>query len=208
MVESTHAPSCTADVPNQRRASVRKSSRLSTAGFLLLAASPLVMFPSSVTCFAPWQNLRQKQSSLTLTATIDPDDEISRQVARAKILLAKTKEKMEAAEVAEERPKVGNVPFFASADRSPKKEKVIKTQNKETGLITTDGDLMATLSEEEEWEPRPLLEVFRDENEVSLVAQGLAQRDVAASIYNLRKTLQNDDFMKIFNKKNYFIGEE
>jgi hypothetical protein len=202
MVESTHSPSCTADVPNQRRASVRKSSRRPTAGFLLLAASPLVMFPSSVTCFAPLQNLQQKHSSLTLTAKTDPDDEISRQVARAKILLAKAKAKMEAAEAAEERP------FFASADRSGKKEKVIKTQNKETGLITTDGDLMAKLSEEEEWSSRPLLEVFRDENEVSAVAQGLAQRDVAASIYNLRKTLQNDDFMKIFNKKNYFIGEE
>ena len=35
----------------------------------------------------------------------------------------------------------------------------------------------------------------------------LADRDVVASIWNLRKTLHNDDFVRVFDKQNRFIGD-
>ena len=76
-----------------------------------------------------------------------------------------------------------------------------------TGLFTTDGDKMAELSEEEEWESRPLLEVFESEIE-DTSSSVLNERDVAASIFNLRKTLQMEDYRKIFDKRNRFIGED
>lgn len=106
------------------------------------------------------------------------------------------------------------LPFFASRqalDPVNKRQRVIKTVDESTGLITTDGEKMAKLSEEEEWEVRTLFEVF--ENEISdrdvysATSQQLASRDVAASIWNLRKTLQSEDYKKIFDEKNRFIGE-
>ena len=38
-------------------------------------------------------------------------------------------------------------------------------------------------------------------------SSSLADRDVASSIYNLRKMLRNEDFMKVFDSRNRFIGE-
>jgi hypothetical protein len=106
------------------------------------------------------------------------------------------------------------LPFFASRQAPPpvdKRQRVIKTVDESTGLITTDGEKMAELSEEEEWEVRTLSEVFEneisDKDVYSAASQQLASRDVAASIWNLRKTLQSDDYKKIFDEKNRFIGE-
>ena len=105
-----------------------------------------------------------------------------------------------------------NVPFFATTTpvdgSKKKKEKVIKNQNENDGTFTTDGDLMAKLSEQEEWESRPLLEVFRNERKATTADDALSDRDVAASIYGLRKSLQLEDFQKIFDKRNRFIGEQ
>jgi len=80
-------------------------------------------------------------------------------------------------------------------------------------LVTADGEKMAKLSEEEPWEYRSLLDVFENERDVnedvySKASQQLAQRDVAASIYNLRKELKTEDYRKIFDKRNRFIGED
>lgn len=134
------------------------------------------------------------------------NDEISAQLARAKALIAKSKAKMEAKNDGKT-SKNKDVPFFAAKDRSNKKEQVIKYKDENTGLFTTDGDKMAKLSEEEEWESRPLLEVFKSEIEDTSSSM-LNERDVAASIYNLRKTLQMEDYKKIFDKSNRFIGED
>ena len=145
------------------------------------------------------------------------NEEITKQLERAKAALAVSRAKMEAQEQAEaglleevkenkEKNEEENVPFFAmnSADTG-KKEKVIKEKN-EDGLFTTDGDLMAKLSEEEEWEPRPLLEVFQNEKKKSPEAMNI-DRDIGQSMYNLRKSLQTEDFRTIFDKRNRFIGE-
>mmetsp|Transcript_12497 Transcript_12497/g.29614 ORF Transcript_12497/g.29614 Transcript_12497/m.29614 type:complete len:209 (+) Transcript_12497:267-893(+) len=142
--------------------------------------------------------------------------EITKQLERAKAALAVSRAKMEAQEQAEagllEEEKKENekeeesVPFFAmNTDDAGKKEKVIKEKN-ENGLFTTDGDLMAKLSEEEEWEPRPLLEVFQNEKEKTADAMNI-DRDIGQSMYNLRKSLQTEDFRKIFDKRNRFIGD-
>lgn len=101
-----------------------------------------------------------------------------------------------------------SIPFFAAAavkNKSGKKDKVIKNKN-EDGTFSTDGDLMAKLSEEEEWDLRPLLEVFKNEKEKGPQSLNV-DRDISQSMYNLRKVLQTEDFMKIFDKRNRFIGD-
>mmetsp|Transcript_11998 Transcript_11998/g.20342 ORF Transcript_11998/g.20342 Transcript_11998/m.20342 type:complete len:100 (+) Transcript_11998:332-631(+) len=93
------------------------------------------------------------------------------------------------------------------------REGVIKSRDEKTGLITTDGEKMAQLSEDEKWEERSLNEVFQSEvgeaeDVYSMAAQQLADRDVAMSIFNLRKSMMNEDYRAIFDKKNRFIGED
>jgi len=139
--------------------------------------------------------------------------EITKQLERAKAVLAVSRAKMEAREQAEagiivdddDEKAEESVPFFAVANETGKKEKVMKNKN-EDGGFTTDGDLMAKLSEGEEWESRGLLEVFKNEKEKPPSAMNI-DADIGKNMYNLRKSLQTEDFMKIFNKKNYFIGE-
>jgi hypothetical protein len=149
-------------------------------------------------------------------ASSNIDDDISKQLERARAVLAKSKAKLKAKEQeyiestsAVDKPAT-DVPFFAakneSFERQKKKEKVVKNLNKETGLSTFDGDMMAELSESEEWEVRPLQEVFKNEKEGKSSEQ-FVDRDVNASIFNLRKSLQLEDFQRIFNPRNRFIGE-
>lgn len=143
------------------------------------------------------------------------DDEISKQVARAKELLAKSKAKIEERELSainpEKKEKSEPVPFFAAKDASTdqdlRKKRFTKAKNEETGLATFDGDKMAELSESEEWEVRPLDQVFQNEIE-DKSDDPFADRDVAASIYNLQKSLQTSDYKKIFDQRNRFIGEQ
>ncbi len=152
-------------------------------------------------------------------AAISADDEITKQLERAKALLAKSKAKIEAKEmgslyrsedkIQEKSSPKSNIPFFASQivtkTNGNKREKVVKATNGD-GLVTIDGDLMAQLSEAEEWEIRSLLDVF--ENETKNLSDPFSERDVAASIYGLQKVLQTEDFHRIFDKRNRFIGEQ
>mmetsp|Transcript_8445 Transcript_8445/g.15930 ORF Transcript_8445/g.15930 Transcript_8445/m.15930 type:complete len:201 (+) Transcript_8445:216-818(+) len=137
------------------------------------------------------------------------DDDINRQLSKAKELLEKTKAKMLAQTQQDNEetttPKKKQITPDTIVD---KKTSAIKSRNEETGLITCDGDIMAALSEEEEWELKGIFDVFENETEESEVSKQLAERDVAASIYNLRLSLQNDDYRKIFDKRNRWIGEE
>ena len=52
----------------------------------------------------------------------------------------------------------------SSVKREEKRDAVTKTKNEKTGLITTDGELMAQLSKEEEWEEKELMELFESES--------------------------------------------
>lgn len=151
-------------------------------------------------------------------ASSNIEDDISNQLARARQILAKSKAKIEAKELksletasVDDKP-AADVPFFAAKTESPsdqqkKKEKVVKNRNEETGLSTFDGDMMAELSESEEWQVRPLQDVFKDEKEEK-ADEAFVNRDVAASIFNLRKSMQLEDYQRIFDKRNRFIGEQ
>mmetsp|Transcript_9729 Transcript_9729/g.24248 ORF Transcript_9729/g.24248 Transcript_9729/m.24248 type:complete len:207 (+) Transcript_9729:239-859(+) len=188
---------------------------------LILAISHLLLSPVSSFVQQQTQTARITKYSSTVSCgmgskSTEVNDEIAKQLERAKAALAVSRAKMEAKEQAEaglldddEEDKSDDeaVPFFAmnADDENGKKEKVIKDK-KENGGFTTDGDLMAKLSEEEEWESRPLLEVFENEIEEKTEAMNI-DRDIGQSMYNLRKSLQTDDFMKIFDKRNRFIGE-
>ena len=162
------------------------------------------------------------------------NDEIDERLARAKDLLEKSKAKLSSSDISSSRNNNGHqattggnnssVPFFATrgqngdnnndgTNNENKREQVTKWKDDKTGLITTDGEKMAELSEQEQWESRSLLEVFNNEineNEdvYSLASQQLAERDVAASIFDLRKSLRQEDYKKIFDKRNFIIGED
>lgn len=145
-------------------------------------------------------------------STSSDELQINKGLAKAKLLIEKSKAKLKAQDESKEQCDTSStLPFFAklSVDR----KSVVKAVDEKTGLITADGDAMAAISEQEEWEVRPLYEVFKSEvgekeDVYSIASQQLAQRDVAASIWNLRKNLQKEDYQRIFDKRNRFIGED
>ena len=103
-------------------------------------------------------------------SSYDPEEEVQKRLARAKAVLAKSKAKLEGQQqaAAAEAPNGAStkaeasktaaapLPFFAAkkkTDKDPKrKEKLIKAKDDKTGLVTADGEVMAALSETEEWE--------------------------------------------------------
>ena len=137
------------------------------------------------------------------------------QIKKAKKLLRDAKDKLNRQERRTDDP----LPFFASRDESFTSAAVSHGQKikKTTAAgIVADGETMASLSLSEPWERRPLSQMFAreprpdwDGNEVDDDGAGaaLAERDVAIGIYNLRKMLQNEDFKKVFDSRNRFIGE-
>lgn len=192
-------------------------NRISSLVFTVMALQ-LILSPNYYTLSFHISPMPIRHGSTQLGAV--SEDEISKQLDRARELLAKSKAKIEAKEQESFEELTNddknfangkeNVPFFASKtapfDENKKKEKVIKSKNEE-GLFTTDGEMMAALSESEEWQVRPLQEVFENE-EKEKSDDPFADRDVAASIFNLRKTLQTEDYKKIFDQRNRFIGEQ
>lgn len=223
---------------NERRGDSRAKQCLMKAavlGLMVFSSSPLVEsfslrpIPNSFVMRSPnkarGRQAMQDRVSTSSSNDIDTMDDLTSSIERAKALLAKSKEKLaakqEGAMLNEASAKLNgkksssNVPFFASKaspSTTSKRQAVIKSTDEKTGLITTDGEKMASLSEQEEWECRSLFEVFENETEgmdaYSAASQQLAERDVAASIWNLRKTMQTEDYQKIFDKRNRFIGED
>lgn len=160
------------------------------------------------------------------------DPEVAAQIRKARQLVRESKLKMEkerkAAELAatvngdtngaaadrskEEvaDPAAAPLPFFAAQGTSPEK---IKSKTK--GGVIADGEKMASLSKSESWEKRSLSQMFAKEKRIDFdgklvendEGKAIADKDVAMAIFNLRKQLQNDDFKKVFNSRNPFIGE-
>ena len=115
------------------------------------------------------------------------------------------------------------LPFFAaataisSATEVDARRKIKSTTS--TGSIIADGETMAAISKSERWERRSLSEMFEREarndfdglpvagEQIDKVGTVLADRDVARSIWNLRRSMQNEDFMKVFDSRNRFIGD-
>lgn len=147
----------------------------------------------------PVKKLNRILDSVCFATPSNGNDEITLQLAKAKELLKEAKAKMNQ----QEETKEENL-------KTPLKsaESKIKFKDEETGLIMCDGDLMAALSEEEEWEQRSLLDVFESEIEDDEITKQLASRDVTASIRNMRLKMHNEDYRRIFDKRNRFIGED
>ena len=171
---------------------------------------------------APRQNIGlnpmvERQPTTSRAAVSNSDDAFDSRVLvqRARAALEKSKAKLALAEGSSSSTPTQNTaapgtPFFA--ERSVNRDRVVKSIDVNTGLITADGEVMAAISEQEDWEMRSLAEVFDNEmsengDVYSAASQQLAERDLAASVFNLRKHLQTEDFLKIFDKRNFFIGE-
>lgn len=187
---------------------------------LLLSLFVVASIPNTASAFlAPAfkrTNLANGRIGTASSATSNEDvfDSLSL-VERARAVLEKSKAKLakqeeRSAVTTATKKTAAETPFFAQ--RSVNRDRVVKSKDDETGLITADGEVMAAISEQEDWEMRSLSEVFENETDesgdvYSLASQQLAERDVAASVWNLRKQLQTDDYLKIFDKRNRFIGE-
>jgi len=205
-----------------------KSRHINSVKVLIIIVG-FIELPKTVTCFnvcSPFissltlnNNLihHSTSSSSRLAVTESTDGDISSeiaearnlQIAKSRKLLEETKAKMAARAEAVESTEV--VEEMAMDVESPigteKRTKLTKSIDDESGLIRTDGELMAAMSEAEDWEIRDLFDCFEDELEESDLSKQLRERDVAASLYGLRVRMQNEDYSKIFNKKNYWIGE-
>lgn len=193
------------------------SSFVSLVSMLFLVAPLIGAFSPTIGIL---KTMTPRASSILLMG-----DEVDRELEKARALLKVAKAQLEAMDRGEdptpiveeaENANVDPLPFFAadgtSGTSQDKREIVLKSQNKD-GLITVNGDEMAKLSEDETWKSRPLAEVFEnelkeDEDVYSIATQQLGGRDVAASIWSLRKSMKTEDYQKIFDKKNYFIGDD
>ena len=157
----------------------------------------------------------------------DDDASVSEQIARARRLLDDARRKQTArmetsassaiaSAPSRDRPTgsgARTLPFFAA--RAPSSSK-IKSKTS-SGDIIADGETMANISLNERWEVRSLSEMFQRESRTDYdgrdvemdMVQGatLADRDVNRSIYNLRKSMRNEDFMRVFDSRNRFIGD-
>ena len=185
-------------------------------GLAIFAATAALMpMPRSSAFVVSNINTQPISSPRPMAASSSSNDDISKQLAKAKALLEKSKAKLESSKALddeEEGSSSAAMPFFASVDKAQsgdqKNEKIIKSRNEQDGTVVADGDMMAKISEEEQWEVRSLYEVFENEAKDTSSTAKLAERDVAASMYNLRKSLQDSDFQRIFDSRNRWIGEQ
>jgi hypothetical protein len=206
--------------------SCKQKTELGSYRFLLLVVAVIVVsMPSGVSSFTIQSPNCRTTIVTPLRAVLNGDDEINQGVLRARALLEKTKAKL-AAQAASKALSEANsddggdekteaVPFFAASsqpagavDNTQRRDQVTKYRDEATGLITTDGEKMAAMSESEVWETRSLLDMNDTVPDKSTASKRLADRDVAASIFNMRRHLQVNDYRKIFDTKNRFIGED
>lgn len=156
------------------------------------------------------------------------DAAVAAQIRKARKLLKDAKKKMDpppSSTTNEQQQQTdddtsSSLPFFAQQSFTTKavsNAQKIKSKTP-SGSIIADGAAMTSLSNSEPWELRSLSQIgfeceARSDYDGNIVevdtssTSSLADKDVAMSIYNLRKTLQNEDFKSVFNSRNRFIGE-
>lgn len=155
------------------------------------------------------------------------DYKTAAQIRKARKLLKDTKTKIEfeidakingaeANRTTKERESSSPLPFFATHNSSSTPQKIKSTSS--SGIIA-DGATMTDLSNSEPWESRPLNTMFarepRSDYDGNLVMEEyasekkstLAERDLARNILALKRQLQDEDFQKVFNSRNRFIGD-
>lgn len=150
------------------------------------------------------------------------EEEIAKLKAEAKELLKFTEEYIE-----KEKAKNGDGPVIVTTNSlqsqgtpsvasSAKNYNDAKSRDETSGEVTTDDESIEDFSELEESTYRSIGEkFFMDEKILSPEEQAreermerLAKKDIGAGMYNLRKSLQNEDFKYIFDSSNFYIGEE
>ncbi|KAL3789277.1 hypothetical protein HJC23_000343 [Cyclotella cryptica] len=103
------------------------------------------------------------------------------------------------------------LPFFATRSATTlATQNSQKIKSKTSSGIIADGETMSLLSKSEPWELRPLSQMFQKEprsdfdgNVVEEIngkkggSSALAEKDLAMSIFALRKMLQNEDFKRV-----------
>jgi hypothetical protein len=175
------------------------------------------------------ENIQVSPSSPRVVLLAD-DPAVSDQIMKARKLLDDAREKQAREEVVITSTTANTwsrLPFFVMVDdgssasgttlKSINSKKIKSTTS--SGSIIADGETMTRISSTEQWSRRKLSEMFSkeshldyagkpiDDQTIDKVGTVLADRDVVASIWNLRKTLQNDDFARVFDKRNRFIGD-
>uniref|UniRef100_A0A7S1YGT0 Uncharacterized protein n=1 Tax=Grammatophora oceanica TaxID=210454 RepID=A0A7S1YGT0_9STRA len=197
---------------------------------LLLVATPITSFtPSpihgrSYVRISPLSDLNMpSQEDILLGGEESLQAAIAKELAETEAAILKAKSTIESKPPKETKPEedaiesngdAANLLFFASeSDGTSTKYKDVIVSRDENGLIRTDGEKMDKKSESEQWHSKSLSELLhgpitKSEELKRKKNKALEERDVAASLYNLRKTLQNEDFRRIFDKRNRFIGEE
>lgn len=181
------------------------------------------------------QRLHDVTSTQLYNLFEDEDDDLEKydfktaaQIRKARKLLEEAKKKMEATETVKidgangeakgsktesKKEETTVLPFFASRSSTPSAKKI---KSKTNSGIVADGATMTTLSDSEPWELRPLNQMFlrepRSDYDGNLVSESsdgskLAEKDLARSIMNMKRQLQGEDFKKVFDQRNRWIGE-
>ena len=156
------------------------------------------------------------------------DFKTAAQIRKARKLLEDAKKKLEATETVKidgangeangsknesKKQEATPLPFFASRSSIPSSKKI---KSKTNSGIVADGATMTTLSNSEPWELRPLNQMFLNEprsdydgNVVNESSGGskMAEKDLARQIMNMKRQLQGEDFKKVFDQRNRWIGE-
>ena len=189
----------------------------------MIASSQRTTNPARTTTTA-LQNFNDDEEDADLE---NYDPAVAAQIRKARKLLRDAKQKLETEEQQKQQSDTSDttngataaLPFFAQqsfTSQAIDHTQKIKSKTK-SGEIIADGDTMTSLSNTEPWERRSLSDIgfeseARSDYDGNLVVdeegkRTLAERDLAASIYNLRKVMQNEDFRKVFDARNRFIGE-
>jgi len=161
---------------------------------------------------------RSKSSKLFSSPLGYDDDALEKILADAKKLVQETKNKIE---LKSDDSKEIKSPADASVISSGVKSSSTMSEEERRiyllgggkpdarGKIRPSAELMEKLAEEEDWELRMLDEMFEDQiPQPTDMEKKLQKKDIGMTMYNLRKSMQNEDFRKIFNSKNPRIGEE
>ena len=156
------------------------------------------------------QSKRQRLHSWPLLASNIDGNEMKRDLEAAKQLIRKAKEKINA----KEKEKINAKEEINAKDKLNKgdKNKIKKVTDK--GVVA-DSEVMLEESDNGEWTNRPMSSIFV--NEISDPSSKtsdedpwskIRERDAAQTVMGLRKTLNKEDFDKIFDDRNPRIGKQ
>jgi len=176
------------------RTGARDSALCATVGFLSMSFSCsglTVGIPFTNDCSRLWKDasflghrVRRvcdspfSSTSLKMISIVPSEEEIEKQLARARDLIARS-----------EQMNKKNKKEKANMSTDDKRAKVTKfTKDDGSGLSTYDGDLMAELSQKEDWEMRSLMDVFQDDMEATIDALNTEEKEAIDSLTGIESS--------------------